>query len=270
MKRKSLTICILSATLFLVNLTSLRVEGTQEQKKTADKEESVISEKSRIIFARPLDKRGFPVRMVGAGSRGVGQESAFLSVLSPLEIGLTTQEQPSLFWYLSEPTTMSFFFTLTALKKIPETVLELKLRNLNEYGISRLDLSALKVSLEPEVRYLWSVALMVDPDNPSKNIISSTVIKRENPSENVLARLTQINMSEPGLAPIVASANRRGWLDDEKGLELARVYAESGFFLDALAVLSNLVDANPTDTELQELRKDFLEQAELELNQDSP
>src|SRR5678815_1877779 len=51
------------------------------------------------------------VRVTG-GSRGSGDAAVTLDVLAPDEIGETTQEQPSLFWFQSKPAPAKFELTL--------------------------------------------------------------------------------------------------------------------------------------------------------------
>ena len=53
------------------------------------------------VYRPPL--RGAPRGRVGGGSRGTGRESFVLSVLAPDHTGLTTSEQPSLYWFISGP-----------------------------------------------------------------------------------------------------------------------------------------------------------------------
>src|SRR5215475_4152448 len=50
------------------------------------------------------------VRVTG-GSRGSGPETVALDVLAPDEVGITTQEQPSLFWFQSKPANARFELT---------------------------------------------------------------------------------------------------------------------------------------------------------------
>src|SRR5689334_6481862 len=52
-----------------------------------------------------------PVRVTG-GSRGSGDAAVTLDVLAPDEIGETTLEQPSLFWFQSKPANARFELTL--------------------------------------------------------------------------------------------------------------------------------------------------------------
>src|SRR5690242_10478363 len=61
---------------------------------------------AKVKFVRP--STGAPsVRLTG-GSRGIGDSSITLDVLAPDDVGLTTQEQPSLFWYQSKPAKAKF------------------------------------------------------------------------------------------------------------------------------------------------------------------
>src|SRR6185503_4124135 len=60
---------------------------------------------------RPKTTGAASVRVTG-GSRGTGDASITLDVLAPDEIGVTTQEQPSLFWFQSKPADAKFELTL--------------------------------------------------------------------------------------------------------------------------------------------------------------
>src|SRR5438477_12341530 len=60
---------------------------------------------------RPATTGAPSVRVTG-GSRGTGDTTITLDVLAPDEIGVTTQEQPSLFWFQSKPADAKFELTL--------------------------------------------------------------------------------------------------------------------------------------------------------------
>src|SRR5215510_1520366 len=53
----------------------------------------------------------FPAHRIGAGMRGMGGFST-IQILAPDHLGYTFSDQPTLFWYLSEPTTTRIEFTL--------------------------------------------------------------------------------------------------------------------------------------------------------------
>ena len=54
------------------------------------------------VYKPPM--RGAPASRVGGGSRGPDSGGApRIAVLAPDHTGLTTQEQPDLYWYISKP-----------------------------------------------------------------------------------------------------------------------------------------------------------------------
>jgi hypothetical protein len=56
--------------------------------------------------------RGAPGGRVGGGTRGGGQRDVFvLSVLAPDHSGFTTSEQPSLYWFISNSTSLPIELT---------------------------------------------------------------------------------------------------------------------------------------------------------------
>ena len=56
-------------------------------------------------------KRRAPAGRVGGGTRG-GRDVFVLSVLAPDHSGFTTNEQPTLYWYISNATTLPIELTL--------------------------------------------------------------------------------------------------------------------------------------------------------------
>lgn len=180
-----------------------------------------------------------PAARVTGGSRGSGDTAVRLDVLAPDETGLTTLEQPSLFWYQSKPATASFELTLLEEGKA-KPVLQMKTNRAGQAGIQRLKLSDQKVKLQPGVEYRWVVALIVDAKNRSKDLVASGFIKRIEPSQELQEKLAK------------ASPNER-----------AAIYAEAGIWHDALAALSDLVEAQPENQAFREQRADLLRQVGL-------
>jgi hypothetical protein len=70
---------------------------------------------------RPQFSGAASVRVTG-GSRGTGPETVALDVLAPDEVGITTQEQPSLFWFQSKPANARFELTLLQDNKVKPLV----------------------------------------------------------------------------------------------------------------------------------------------------
>lgn len=193
---------------------------------------------------RPPTKDANSVRVTG-GSRGTGETAITLDVLAPDEIGLTTQEQPSLFWYQSKPANAKFELTLLQDNKV-KPIVQVQVERSTKAGIQRLKLSDYKAKLDVGVEYQWVVALITDPDNRSKDLIASGVIKRIEPNADLKTKLASA-------APTTAPA----------------VYADAGIWYDALSVLSDQVDADSGNQALRQTRADLLRQVGLKTVADS-
>ena len=100
-----------------------------------------------------------------------------LSVLAPDHTGLTVQEQPSLYWYLSESTTYPVELTIIDDQSI-QPLVETRISGPLQPGVQRVRLADYGMRLSLGVPYRWSVALVVDPDSRSRDIIAGGVIER--------------------------------------------------------------------------------------------
>lgn len=189
---------------------------------------------TKIVYKPPL--RGAPAVRIDGGSRGNGISLIRLTVLAPDHTGLTVQEQPTLFWYQSEPADVPFVLTLLVDKQA-KPVLQVKLPDAKRAGIQRLNLSDYHVTLSPGVEYEWVVALVVDPESRSKDVVASGSIQRVEPSGSLAARLA--NSSKP---------------------DRPYIYAEEGIWYDALAELANLLETQPGNASLRAERAALLEQ----------
>jgi hypothetical protein len=184
------------------------------------------------------------VRVTG-GSRGTGEAMTTLDVLTPDEVGLTTEEQPSLFWYQSKPAKAKFELTLIQ-DNTPKPLVQVEMDRATGAGIQRLKLSEHNAKLAVGVEYQWVIALVTDPDNRSKDLVASGVIKRVEPAADLKQK--------------VASAAPAA---------LPGVYAEAGIWYDALSALSDQIDAHPDDQKLRQERSDLLRQVGLKAAADS-
>jgi hypothetical protein len=182
--------------------------------------------------------RSAPGGRVGGSTRGIGTPPT-LSALAPDHTGLTIQEQPSLCWYLSKPTSYPIEFTIIDDRAI-QPLIEKRLSGSLQPGMQRVRLAEYGLRLSVDVLYRWSVALVVDPDNRSRDVIAGGAIERIAPPTELRAKLAR------------AGKTRAPYL-----------YAEAGLWYDALAAISDLIDAAPNDQVLRQERASLLEQVGL-------
>ncbi len=180
------------------------------------------------VYKPPL--RGAPGGRIGGGTRGTGREVFVLSVLAPDHSALTTQAQPSLYWYISNPTSLPIEFTIMD-PETPQPVLETRLPSPAHAGIQVIRLSEHGVRLAPDVAYRWYVAVVPNAGHRSRDILAGGAIQRVQPSVDLVAAL-----------------------DRAQRTDLPSLYAEAGFWYDALAAMSDLVDGAPGDADLQQKR----------------
>ncbi|MBI3988963.1 MAG: DUF928 domain-containing protein [candidate division NC10 bacterium] len=104
----------------------------------------------------------------------------------------------------------------------------------------RLRLADYGVRLSPGVRYQWFVALVVDPDRRSKDILMGGTIERIELPESLQTKLAATSPAE-----------------------MPHLYAEAGVWYDAVTAISDLIEAAPHDPMLRQQRAALLEQVGL-------
>jgi hypothetical protein len=195
-----------------------------------------------LIFHAPSDVTGdvMPIR-VGGGSRGGNNDGLSVQVLVPDQVALTTQAQPSLYWYQSKPAKTLCEVSVTEPKN-PKPLLLLKSGSPTPAGIHAIRLTKFKtIELKPNVLYRWSIAVVVDPANRSLDIVANGVIKRIEPSADLAAKLAA-----------ASEADKPG------------IYAENGIWYDALQAVSDQIDKAPKDDALLQERASLLKQVGLD------
>lgn len=191
------------------------------------------------IYKPPL--RGAPASRVGGGSRGEDSGGMpRIAVLAPDHTGLTAQEQPDLYWYLSKPVATKLEITIINDQAI-QPLVEKKLDTPTQAGIQRLRLKDLDIRLKPGIEYRWFVGMVTDPQQRSNDVIASGTIMRNEVPE--------------ALAKKLAGTDKRA---------VPFIYAEEGYWYDAIATLADLIAANPDDAALRQQRASLLEQAGLD------
>lgn len=202
--------------------------------------------KRTLLKYTPPKTAGTGIRTDGdGGSRSDGTKLPSLYVLAPDHTALTTQEQPSLFWYQSGPAPKDapVRFELTLIDpKTPKPLLKVGTPLAGQKdggaGIHRVQLARQNVTLDPGVEYKWSVTLVPDANNRSQDVIASGTIRRTPPSPELTEALT-------------------------KATDKASAYAAQGVWYDALSALSDQIDASPKNAPLRAARADLLQQVGL-------
>ena len=193
--------------------------------------------RSTPIYKPP--KRGAPGGRVGGGTRGPGDALPALVALAPNHVGLTAQEQPSLYWYISKVTDHPLELTIVEPQAV-DPVLETALSQPTHHGVQRVRLADYGVRLALDKEYQWFVALISDREHRSKDRLAGGRIERMHVPQSLVAQLAQADQ-----------------------VEAANIYAQAGFWYEAIAAVSEVIDAASADSELRELRATLLDQVGL-------
>jgi len=236
---------ILAATLVTGLLFGLPMNGFGQDSKTnqpsdqklKDQDKKTESPASVPVYTPP--KRGAPGGRVGGGTRGIQREVFVLSVLAPDHSGFTTSEQPSLYWFISNSTSLPIELTVMDPQGV-QPILETRLPAPVTAGVHRIRLSDYNVRLAPGAAYRWFVAVVPDADRRSKDIMAGGAIERVEMPEGLKAKLAQAPKSD-----------------------LPSLYGEAGLWYDTVAAMSELIEAAPQDQALRKQRTALLAQVGL-------
>lgn len=188
-----------------------------------------------IVYNAP--ERGTFDRGLDISLRGMG-EWPRVSAIAPDHVGRTISDQPALYWFISRRSPVRVEITVTDPASGKAVVKESIARA--EPGFHRFSLAAHNLKLAVGHEYLWSVAVVWDDAQRTRDVISQGALMRIEPPADIAARL-------PALA----------------GDERARSLAAKGIWYDAISALSEAIEARPADAALRALRASLLEQAGL-------
>lgn len=192
-----------------------------------------------------------PARRVGGGVRGNVESSGscvtdtqkeLTALLPKAEVSLTTQEYPMFFWYV--PPTSAAMIEFDLIDDITgEIIYQSKIKTDGEVGIISLSLPE-NTSLPPlEIGkdYYWSFTILCDRFNWQFNPSVEGLIRRVEPSANLVQALYQAS-----------------------GLERVTLYAQAGIWHDTIQELATLRRSNPNDTQLMTEWAELLRSVELD------
>ncbi len=239
--KTSLATMLLGAVTAVALIASTTYAKAAEDKKTAGKPEPQ-KEASAPPFTFKPPLRGAPTTRVGGGTRSAGAVLT-VNVLAPGETGLTTQERPTVYWYVSERIESPMELTITSTASLQEAAtpaLEMTLKPPIDKGVHALRLADHGLALKPGVEYQWFVAVVRNPAQRSNDAIAGGTIKRIADSDAVQSRIKQ---AAPAQWPAI--------------------YAEAGIWYDAIDQLSKQIGADRANRSLREQRAALLEQVGL-------
>lgn len=179
-------------------------------------------------------ERSTPVIRAGVAS-GLPEVRA----LGPEHVGATTSAAPTLYWFLSEASSVPVEITLTS-ERASEPLLELRLEPAVGAGLHALSLERRGARLEPGTTHRWSVALVPDPANRDADLVSGAAVRRA--------------VAAGALTEALAASGPA---------ERAHVLAAAGYWYDAFDALTRWIQTDPASERLREHRAALLEQVGL-------
>lgn len=233
---KNLVLMVLTILAVLMAVGPFSAVAAEPKDKDAQKRAATAQAPSAPTYKPPL--RGAPGGRVGGGTRGTSARDIFvLSVLAPDHTGLTTKEQPCLFWFISAPTALPVEVTIVD-PNATAPLLEAGISPPVEKGVHRIRLADYGVRLASGVAYQWSVAVIPDPDRRSRDILASGTIER-------VAAAGEPSATEAGKEDLVSR------------------YAEAGLWYDALEAVADMLERSPADATALRFRAALLAQTGL-------
>ncbi len=183
-------------------------------------------------------KRGAPATRIGGGTRG-GNNQLKLEVLAPEHTGWVSKSQPVLYWFLSAPTDLERELILYDGVSVQPLLITRNSGSITA-GIHALRLIDHNIQLQADIEYEWSVSLITDPNQPSRNIVASATLTYVKPALDLSTQL----------------ANARSTL-------AARVFASQGYWYDAMESVSEYLKQQPNDPQQKQYRSALLSQVGL-------
>jgi hypothetical protein len=186
------------------------------------------------------DGRPEPGRRKGGASRGNCPpiQPALTALIPKTNLGLTTKEYPTLWFYVPYSATDIPKAELMVLDENQRPILEkpMVVQLSKTPGIMGVTLPSTAKPLEFEQKYRWYFELVCDTENPSNNPTVDGWIKRVQLSQELMTQLDNHNTQQHYL-----------------------MYAENGIWYDALTHLIPMIGVNPSDPTLTQNWSDLLE-----------
>ncbi|MEO1124721.1 MAG: DUF928 domain-containing protein [Cyanobacteria bacterium J06635_15] len=207
------------------------------------------------IFAPAVLANGFvpsnpgrPGNRVGGGVRGClsGVPPRLMAMIPDSNLGYTTQDYPNFYAYVPNNTSPLMEFSLfktDATGENRQLLYRSVMPSQQTAGIVRFSLPE-DVGVAPldyGQDYQWSVALICDVNSPRAALRTLSWVQRVAPEDELVAQLANADLSQQ-----------------------ARLYAENGFWFDALDSFVALRNENPENVDIQQRWQEFLTSVELD------
>ena len=191
---------------------------------------------------------------MGGGVRGClsGVPPRLMAMIPDSNLGYTTQAYPNFYAYLPNNTAPLMEFSLYKTDEAGEArqlVYRSVMVSQPMAGIVRFTLPD-DIGIAPlayDQDYQWSVALICDANSPRAALRTLGWIQRVTPDEEIANQLVDADLSEQ-----------------------ARLYAQNGFWFDALESFVTLRSDSPEDVEIQQRWQEFLASVELDAIAEQP
>lgn len=198
--------------------------------------------KARSLPVYKLPPVGKPRRRISGGRRGPIQDLPTLHALAPEHVGQTLSIQPVLCWYLSAHAPEGSVIQLTLIdEEAIEPQVDVSLPSAHRAGIHCAELSDYGAALETGREYQWSVALMVDRERRSLDVIATGWIERVEAPVDLVRTLAHASPDEA-----------------------VGVYASAGLWYDAVGSTHPALDAGRASAQAQMGLGALLEQVRLD------
>ncbi len=174
--------------------------------------------------------------MAEFGSTRAGRDEPAIEVRAPGDhVGLTLARTPRLWWVLEEKTARPVELTVIEADGI-DPLIATELPRPGERGLQLIDLARLGAALEPGIDYHWTVSLVVDPQDASRNPVAVGSLRVVAPDD---PRRREVALASP--------------------LERGHVLARLGLWYDAFDHFASLAAAHPGDTRIVRHRDHLVE-----------
>jgi Domain of Unknown Function (DUF928) len=181
MNKRCLSLLLMAAGFFAAGNAAADAPATQPATVPASADDSGLV----IAYTGdPPDSGKVTTRLEGEGGRCLTDPSVTEYALGSDVTGLTTAAHPKLVWYLNKAAILKVRILITDPSR-HTTVHLWQANGLVPAGIHVLDTSGSDFSLEPGVEYKWTVRIVNDETDPSKDMYSSGMIKRVEASDPI-------------------------------------------------------------------------------------